>query len=135
MRRYQDWPIRLMAVVDGARKRPFSFGAQDCCLFAADCVRAMTGADFAAGFRGTYRTEGEAAQLLEPNGGVRGLATQALGEPLDTSRLARRGDVVVVRVGQGPDALGVVMGATAVAPGMRGLVEVPMSAWQLAWRV
>jgi hypothetical protein len=52
MKRYEDWPQRLVAAIEAARGRPFSWGAMDCCLFAADVVLAMTGVDYAAGFRG-----------------------------------------------------------------------------------
>lgn len=38
-------------------KIPFEWGTQDCCLFAASAVEAMTGTDIAAEFRGKYTTK------------------------------------------------------------------------------
>lgn len=134
MKRHQDWPTRLNACIQAARARPFVWGEHDCCLFAADCVLAMTGEDLAAPWRGTYHTEWGAARVLTEQGGLHAIIIRALGYPLASPALARRGDLVIVET-EGRLALAVVSGAHAHAPGPRGLADVPMDRWLQAWRV
>jgi len=137
MRRREDWPERLGAVVDAARRRPFEWGRFDCALFAADAVAAMTGEDLAAPFRGRYRTRAGASRALRRAGyeSLEALCMALLGQPLDTPTLAQRGDVVLLEAGNGPQ-LGVCVGAQAAAPCEgEGLVFAPLSLWRTAWRV
>jgi len=133
--RRQDWPLRLLAWLDGVLTRPFVYGEYDCALAAADAVAAMTGVDYSVEFRGAYFSKRNAAKLLAGRGGLGELVTQALGPPLDSPKLAQRGDVVLVDSGGEGPALAVVMGADAVAPGPHAAVLVPMARWQKAWRV
>ena len=42
------------ALIAERRLMPFARGTNDCCMFAADAVLAMTGRDLAADWRGTY---------------------------------------------------------------------------------
>jgi hypothetical protein len=134
MKRYEDWPQRLVAAIEAARGRPFAWGAMDCCLFAADVVLAMTGVDYAAGFRGRYDSRAGAVALLGARGGLEAVATSALGEPLPTTLMAQRGDVVMVRSPEGP-ALGVCEGVMAWFAGPDGVVPRPMREAVKAWRV
>jgi hypothetical protein len=135
VKRFEDWPRRLAAALEAARRQPFSWGEQDCALFAAGVVLAMTGADLAAAFRGRYATRAGAVALLGARGGLEAVATEALGAPLANARLARRGDVVMTGSEDGP-ALGV-CGAGGLcwfaAPG--GLTTRPLTAATMAWRV
>ena len=55
MQRYPDWPSRLERYLQAARGRPFSWGENDCALFACGAVAAMTGEDPASRFRAGYR--------------------------------------------------------------------------------
>src|SRR6185437_11886108 len=43
---------------------PFAWGVNDCCLFPADAIHAMTGVDIAAGFRGKYHDQAGAFALI-----------------------------------------------------------------------
>ena len=133
--RRQDWPLRLNAWLDSVRERTFAWGEFDCALGAADAVFAMTGVDYAVEFREAYFSKRNAAKLLAQRGGLEALVTHALGAPLDSPKLAQRGDVVLVDSGGEGPALAVVMGADAVAPGPHAAVWVPMARWQKAWRV
>lgn len=140
-RRFDDWPSRLEAVVDAARKVKFSYGTSgnDCCRFPADAVAAVTGVDHMAPFRG-YRSKLGALRAIRRYGGG------GLGEALERwSRetgveqvplaLARRGDVVVHETPEGP-ALGICLGARfAAVKEPEGLVFFPMSAATAVWRV
>jgi hypothetical protein len=133
--RLADWPERLAALLFVRLSSPFIWGANDCCLFAADAVQATTGTDPAAHLRGSYSTATQAARVLAEHGGVRAIATQALGEPMPHAAMAQRGDVVCVPL-DGRDTLGVVAGdGQWCAPGELGLVYRPMAEVQTAWRV
>lgn len=57
MTRVEDWPERLAAFIEQRRKMPFAWGSNDCALFAADAVCAITGVDLGEPFRGRYDDE------------------------------------------------------------------------------
>lgn len=136
MKRYEDWPVRLLAVVNAAEKKPFAWGEHDCALMAADCVLAETGFDFAKDFRGRYTTALGALKALRSNGATDlvDYVTQVLGDPV-VPTLAQRGDVVMFETAEGHGALGVVVGLEAAAAGPEGVTWVPLALWKKAWRV
>lgn len=134
MKRLRGWEQRLAAATTAALRRPYAWGSHDCALFAADCVLAVTGEDFAAEFRGQYDTDQSARRLLAQLGceDVGDLAGRFL--PEIEPRDARRGDVVMMPGKMGA-FLAIVDGRTAVGPVSRGLAHVPMSVAVRAWRV
>lgn len=130
--KHPDWNKRLLTVIKAAEKRPFSWGEHDCCLFAADCAKAMCGEDFAAEFRGTYNSATGAKKALLRAGGT---LEKVLGKYLDEVpvALAQRGDVAVVENSAGKCA-GVIYGGAVWAPGESGLVCLrvkPLSVWRV----
>jgi len=131
--RVENWPVILAAEIQKARKRAFSFGRADCALWAADVVQAITGADPAAPWRGSYGDRHGALKLLAQFGGLREAATALLGEPIATS-FAQRGDVVLLA---GPEgySLGICEGALLWAMGEEGIVSRPIGDAICAWRV
>lgn len=68
----------LSTFLSAAAARGFAWGAHDCMLFAADWAHARTGSDPAAPWRGRYRSEGEALQLVAEAGGMAALMGRAL---------------------------------------------------------
>lgn len=134
MKRIKGWEQALAAHTRAAMARPHAWGSHDCALFAADGVRAMTGEDLAAEFRGTYADEDGARRVLASLGcaDVGDLAGRYLPE-IDPPQ-ARRGDVVMIEGKYGP-FLAIVDGRTAVGPSRRGLEHAPMTAALRAWRV
>jgi hypothetical protein len=133
--RREDWPERLLAYVEAQRDKPFAWGENDCALFTADGILAMTDVDLAAEVRGRYTTAIGAFKILRTSG-VEDLTewlTRALGEPI-LPALARRGDVVMSEGVTGP-VLGLVLGQQAAAAGPAGVTLVPSARWQQAWRV
>ena len=74
--RSADWPERLADMIEQRRSEPFAWGANDCCLFPADVVRAMTGFDFAAAWRGQYDSAIGAQRQLDEAGGMVALVTE-----------------------------------------------------------
>ena len=72
---------RLPEILERYRNAPFEWGECDCCLFAADVVRDLTGVDYAAEFRGRYSTKIGAARLIKPHGDLEGFVSSVLGPP------------------------------------------------------
>ena len=134
--RRPDWPLRLEALVADRPQQPFAWGSQDCALFVADCVQALTGTDVAPPALRRHRTPRAALRSLRAHGGLHGIAQAALGTPIDPA-LAGVGDVLLTR----PSAqahhpmLAVCNGATAIAPGPFGLVSLDLAQVSHAWRV
>lgn len=131
MIRKDDWPERLAEFIDVRRERAFSWGSQDCALFAADAVLAMTGVDLAKKLRG-YKTAAGATRRIKAAGGMRNFAS-ALTEK--HPGLAQRGDVVLVTL-DGRETFGIVAGnAKWCGPGADGLVFRPMDEVQTVFGV
>ena len=131
--RFEDWPRRLDAAIEAARARPFCWGEQDCALFAAAVVEAVTGRDFGAEFRGCYASALEARRQMEARGGLAAITSCFLGDPVQVT-VARRGDVVL-RLGEHGESLGICLGAKCAFTGFDGLVFTPLKECVLAWRV
>ena len=133
--RLDTWPEALAGVVEATRRAPFAWGEHDCCLWAADCVAAMTGRDFAAGFRGAYSDAAGAVEILANWGSLRALAAHCLGEEI-APRLAMRGDVVLAETAGRP-SLGICLGESAAFTGADGLefIDLGDPACLAAWRV
>lgn len=133
MTRLQNWQVRFEAFVASRRSTPFAWGVNDCATFAADCVQALTGVDPApAGLR-AHRTQKQALRALKRHGGLAGIATAALQQPIHPLR-ATVGDVVLAQSG-GRDLLAICNGSTCLAPSAGGLVNLGMDTCSLAWRV
>lgn len=127
--RLPQWRARLEAAI--AVIRPFRWGESDCCLMAADLIRAMTGCDLAAAVRGKYHCAREALSILGAQG-VAGIATEHLGQPI-LATLARDGDVCLVHMPR--PMLGVCVGSRIVLQGAVGAEYVPLDRAVCAWRV
>lgn len=122
-------------------KAPFAWGGNDCALFAADGIKAITGVDIADDFRGKYSTEEEALALVKTvcNGATVADAAVHCAQkhglvewpkPL----LARRGDLVVFAAPTGSLVAGLVhLSGQLVAVGEKGLFLFPISKVLRAW--
>jgi hypothetical protein len=142
IKRLQDWPTRLSLFLQAQAHVPFDYGTNDCCLFVADAVLAMTGHDFAADhFRGKYNSEVGAYRVLKKFGGGSVAAMMdkfvALGyfeEVLPA--FAGRGDVVLVVI-DGVDSLGIVdlTGIHIIATAPTGSVRLPIALATRGWKL
>ena len=116
IKRYSDWPERLAKFIANTRQKPFVWGENDCCLFAMDCVEAITGHDLAEPYRG-YRVRSkhyfEQVWRCGWNRRCRGRQIQHSEIPPLT---AQRGDVYLFDIGRG-DTLGIRAGEHIFAPG------------------
>lgn len=130
--RVENWPELMAAEIEAAKQRTFRWGIHDCCAFAANVVAQITGRDFMIDFP-DYQDEAQANYVMSAWGGVEGIATRCLGEPIAPLQ-AQRGDVVSVDTELGP-ALGICDGAVVWAAAVRGLVALPLAKARRAWRV
>jgi hypothetical protein len=130
--RVNNWQSALQATVSERMRSPFAWGRQDCCLFAADCVLAVTGRDPAQDLRGAYRSANGAAAVLAELGGLEAIADARLGPRVPVGS-AQVGDVAMVRI-DGRDTGAIVAGSHMLAPGESGLVTIPMSEALVVWR-
>lgn len=133
-----DWPERLAAFLEERRRVPFAWGANDCVSFAADAAVAITGRDPLGGLRGRWRSESDAARLLQSMGGLEAACHAVLGDPREgaAAKYAPRGAIVCVVISGERPTVGIVAGNGCwCAPGEQGLVFRPMSEVSLAWEV
>lgn len=93
--RREDWRKRLGEYVAGLRAEPYAFGRQDCWLFVAGAVKAMTGIDHAEPHRGRYKTARGALGVMKRAGApnMADFAGLYLGEPIHPVE-AQIGDVM-----------------------------------------
>lgn len=130
--RRENWPSLLAAFVESRRNSQFAWGINDCCIFAADAVLAMTGTDYAVAWRGKT-TAMAAMRFARSMGGVDALPSAA-GLELCSVASTRRGDVVAVETEHGA-ALGICLGPISAFTGAGGLVFQPTLQSVKAWRV
>lgn len=136
VRRHPQWQTRLAALIEQRMAAPLVWGRHDCCLFAADCVLAVTGHDPAGDLRGRYSSEEQAREQLARLGGLVELAIARAG-PVVAVRHAQIGDIGIVRRGAAcPDgpALAVCGGEHWLAPGRLALVAHHPRDIARAWR-
>lgn len=127
-----NWHQHLAETLQAAMTRPFLWGEHDCCLFAADCVQAMTGTDYAVEFRNTYHTAAGAQKAILKRAESLTVLVDGLFSRTDV-RLIQRGDVVLFDGPQG-ETLGVVWHGAVWAAGERGAGPVEAEI-KVAWRV
>lgn len=130
--RLHDWSIQFEAFTRARRYMPFAWGTNDCCTFAADCAEALMGNPCAASLRG-HSTAKQAYRSLKKHGGVAGIATAALGQPVPILS-AQVGDVVLSKAGK-RDMLAICNGGNCLAPSANGMVSLGMDTATMCWRV
>lgn len=133
MKRKHEWPELLAEYVTERRKTPFAWGTHDCCKFAAGAVQAIAGENPMAEFH--YGNEVGAMRLIHEAGGLEVLVTRTLGAPLPSVGQAKRGDVVLAELANGP-TVGVCLGVqSAYAAAAGGVLFLPTAGARLAWRI
>jgi len=140
MMRVNDWENRLSTYLESVWGMAFCYGRHDCALFAAGAVMAMTGTDFAAEYRGKYRSAAGSIRALKLYGhGTLEATIDALFADRQIA-FARRGDLVMFS-----GSLGVCIGEAALFVTetqagdhhvvAQGLERVPRDLWDKAWCV
>jgi hypothetical protein len=136
MTRLKGWEQRLAAYFKARAREPHVWGRNDCALFAAGAIEAMTGEDPGAPFRGQYVDEAGARRVLASLGcsQLAELPERMGLEPILPSD-AQRGDLVFVEGRHGP-VFAVQWLPAPVGPGPRGLTHIdPRDATLAAWRI
>lgn len=132
--RLPDWPTRFAIAIESARNKPFEWGTNDCCMFAANVVLAITGVDPAQEVRGTYDSAITAATVIGRQGGLENAISAVLGAPIDV-RMAKRGDVIIYRPRDDWPSAMICTGIAMVGPGETGMVTLPVRMGDKAWAV
>ena len=96
--RLDNWRSRLAAELDRQRRSPFVWGEHDCASgLVVGAIRAMTGVDLAADYRGAYSTSSGALALIHEAGAKSLGDFAAMFLPEIPPPLANIGDVGVIR--------------------------------------
>jgi len=128
-RRREGWEHQLAECIDAGQQLPFCWGTHDCATFVANCLLAMSGSDFAAEFRGRYKTEKGAARAIRKKYGSLPAYLDTIFERVSVT-FARRGDIVFYQ-----SAVGMCYGSTSFFAGLHGgLAAVPTLSCETAWR-
>lgn len=131
--RLPNWRAELAAYMASVAPAKFKPGTHDCALFVAGAVKAMTGVDFAKGFRG-YRSLKAGAEKLKKHGYSDHIEYAAHVLSSVPVLMAQVGDVAVVEGDEG-DALGVVQGPNVYVLRLDGLAIVPLVLAKGAFKV
>ncbi|MEX5600694.1 hypothetical protein [Pseudophaeobacter sp. C1-32P7] len=135
LHRLPDWRQRLEIYVQRVARSPFRPGQNDCALFAAGAVEAMTGADLAAEWRGTYRRLEDGQAALKSAGFADHLALAASYFAEVPPALAQVGDLAVIPAEGTGAALGVIQGAAVYVMHPSGLGIVSRMRMKRAFKV
>lgn len=124
--RLHDWEIRLTLYVTEVARTGFAHGAHDCALFAAGAVKAVTGTDPGARWRGRYSSFKGGLKLVRKDGFADHVAVMRQHCPQVQAASVMAGDLAVI--GTGLDAaLGVVQGALIYVLRETGLGLMPLA--------
>jgi hypothetical protein len=132
--RLGDWEVRLAVYLEAKAGESFAWGANDCAMFAAGAVEAVTGVDPIPHMRGAYDSEFGAARVIVEKGA--GTLEGTIDSLFDECPIgfARRGDLV-----WNGESVGVCNGHLALfigeIAGQAGLVASPRLEWRKAWAV
>ena len=122
--RISTWEDALSNYILTKRHEPFEYGLNDCCLFAAGAVEAITGQDPMPEFRGKYDSLKTSLQV-----NIR--RSKASGKfPEVEIGHAQRGDLAFL-----DGSVGVVMGGFAYFVSDDGLERINRSLWDKCWSV
>ena len=128
-----EWYASLDAHVHERWNMPFAWGSNDCCTFAADWVTLATGSDPMLDLRG-LNSALEAHRKLDELGGMLAAVDSRMGAHV-SGLMAQAGDVVMVTLDNANAAMAVCLGPWLCAPGEAGLVMLPITRAEVAWRV
>jgi hypothetical protein len=128
--RINAWEEALVNYITTKRHEPFEYGVNDCCLFAAGAVEAITTEDPMPEFRGQYDSLKGSLKAIKDIGAGTLEATMDSKFPEVAIGHAQRGDLAFF-----DDSIGVVMGSFAYFVSDDGLERVNRSLWDKCWGV
>lgn len=130
MRRH-DWAARMYAQFDAHSDRAFEWGQNDCCLFVARVVDAMTDSGLAERIAREYSDETTAMRFIQLHGGLAEAVSVYLGAPAEVR--ATRGDAVMIHGGLDL-AMGICAGPYVLAMGPKGLTRIARTDILKVWK-
>jgi hypothetical protein len=128
--RISTWEDALSNYIATKRHDPFEYGVNDCCLFAAGAVEAITGKDPMSEFRGQYDSLKTSLKAIKDIGAGTLEATMDNKFPEVAISHAQRGDLAFFN-----DSVGVVVGGFAYFVSDDGLERINRSFWGKCWSV
>jgi len=141
IKRIQGWEKALSDFLLSAKDTPFRWGVNDCIMFPAKALQAMTRKHFIQmGFEQGYKytTKAGAGEMLDKHfgGNVENVFAHYLGNARDDIGFARRGDIVIVQ--HNDETIGGVVddsGRNIACAGRKGLVRFPKREALKYWRI
>jgi hypothetical protein len=130
--RVHDWWGHLNAFILENRGRTREYGIWDCWQFTGAAVLLMTGVDYRERFP-SYRSIDEGARILAKHGGAQGMMSELFGPPQHVA-LAKRGDIVIADLGEGP-AGGICLGVNTATVAPAGIEFVPTLSGIASWPI
>ena len=128
--RISAWEDALVNYIAVKRHEPFEYGVNDCCMFAAGAVDAITGQDPMSEFRGQYDSLKTSVKVIKDIGaGTLEATLDAKFSEVEIGQ-AQRGDLAFV-----DGSVGVVMGGFAYFVSDDGLERINRSLWDKCWGV
>lgn len=128
--RKSDWQSLLSAYLAAKRDEPFVYGVNDCCMFSAGAVEAITGINPMEEFIGKYKSAASSVRALKDIGA--GDLEKTLDGKFEECPIgfAQTGDLAFH-----DGCVGVVLGSDAVFVSEDGLYRIDRSQWSKAWMV
>jgi hypothetical protein len=128
--RISTWEEALSNYIITKRHEPFEYGVNDCCLFAAGAVEAITGEDPMSEFRGKYDSLKTSLKAIKDIGAGTLKTTMDGKFPEVAIGHAQRGDLAFFN-----ESVGVVVGGFAYFVSDDGLERINRSLWDKCWSV
>lgn len=133
LKRCSNWELRLSETIADRLHQPFAWGSNDCVMFAAACIEAITGAALVDRLDRTWSSQSEAIRAIAKLGGI-GATVDRMGLIEVPPLCAQRGDLVLHRR-SGNDALAICLGDKLAGPSDSGLLFFGLENGVRAWRV
>lgn len=128
--RISAWEDALVNYISAKRHEPFEYGVNDCSMFAAGAVIAVTGEDPIPELRGQYDSLKTSLKVIKEIGAGTLEATIDAKFPEVAIGHAQRGDLAFF-----DGSVGVVMGSFAYFVSDDGLERINRSLWDKCWGV
>lgn len=132
MSRRQDWVAQMWFTIEDHADAEFLWGVNDCCLFVARVIDAMTDTSHELDLASQYSDEATALAYIASHGSLETAVSFHLGNP--SSGRAQRGDAVMC-ANNGNPCIGICVGSTVACVGESGLSWLPRSQILTRWAI
>lgn len=133
-----DWKTRFSNYLPHVINKPFKWGAQDCCMFAADSIYVMTGIDILEEYRNKYSSAKGAQKILDEHGGTLSkfltVVCRKHGLKKAEPNIAQNGSLCLIKTDIG-DAAAILWNGKVWAQGPDGVITAPKSVIKRIWNL